>query len=73
MINHSWFQRIGVYARSEDAWAAQLGTTGDPSKIDNFAPLLLEPSPKLEGNEVVTSEGKPLQLFINMIAHLGNL
>ena len=62
MINHSWFQKIGVYARSEDAWAAQLGTTVDPSKIDNFGPLLLEPSPKLENGKIVTSEGRPFTI-----------
>jgi hypothetical protein len=43
--------------KSEDGWACQLGTTADPSKIDSFRPFLLEPSPKLESDKVVTSEG----------------
>jgi hypothetical protein len=51
-----------MYLRSEDGWAAQLGTTVDPSKIDNFGPLLLEPSPKLEGGKVVTSTGTPFTI-----------
>lgn len=62
MIQHSWFQKIGMYLRSEDGWAAQLGTTVDPSKIDKFGPLLLEPSPKLEGGKVVTSTGIPFTI-----------
>jgi hypothetical protein len=46
-----------MYTKSEDGWACQLGTTADPSKIEQFRPFLLEPSPKLDGDKVVTSEG----------------
>lgn len=46
------------YARSEEGWACQLGTTADPSKIDQFRPFLLEPSPKMVDGKVVTSLGK---------------
>ena len=43
---------------SESGWAAQLGTTVDPSKKEQFGPLLLERIPfNLNGN-VVTSKEK---------------
>ena len=62
MIQSTWFQKSGMYLRSEDAWACQLGTTADPSKIEQFAPLLLEPTPKFENGEVVTSTGNPFTI-----------
>ena len=34
-----------------------LGTTVDPSKIEQFKPFLLEPSPVLKGDVVTTSTG----------------
>jgi hypothetical protein len=43
---------------SEDGWAAQLGTTADPSKIDSFRPSLLEAEPKMVNGKVTTSTGK---------------
>ena len=46
------------YMKSEDGWACQLGTTADSSKIDEFRPKLLEPSPKFENGKVLTSTGK---------------
>jgi hypothetical protein len=43
---------------SEDGWAAQLGTTADPSKIEQFRPFLLEAEPKMVEGKVTTSTGK---------------
>ncbi len=57
MISRHPYLSSSLYTISEDGWACQLGTTADPSKIDSFRPFLLEPSPKLEGDKVVTSEG----------------
>jgi hypothetical protein len=57
MISRHPYLTTSQYMKSEDGWACQLGTTADPSKIDSFRPFLLEPSPKLEGDKVVTSEG----------------
>lgn len=62
MIQSTWFQKSGMYLRSEDAWACQLGTTADPSKIEQFTPLLVEPVPQFQNGEVVTSTGKPFTI-----------
>ena len=57
MVSRHPYLDSSMYTVSEDGWACQLGTTADPSKIDLFKPVLLEPSPKLEGDKVVTSKG----------------
>jgi hypothetical protein len=57
MISRHPYVKTSMYMKSEEGWACQLGTTADPSKIDSFRPHLLEPSPKLEGDKVVTSTG----------------
>jgi len=57
LISQHPYLKTSKYTKSEDGWACQLGTTADPSKIDQFRPFLLEPSPKLEGDKVLTSEG----------------
>jgi len=58
MVSRHPYLSSSMYTVSEDGWACQLGTTADPSKIDSFRPYLLEPSPKLEGDKVLTSTGK---------------
>ena len=62
MISMSPYRETSVYLRSEDAWASQLGTTGDPSKIHHFGPLLVEPKPKMENDIVTTSAGIPFTI-----------
>jgi len=57
LISQHPYLKTSMYAQSEDGWACQLGTTADPSKIEQFRPFLLEPSPKMEGDKVVTSTG----------------
>jgi len=62
MISQEPYKSVARYMKSEDGWACQLGTTADPSKIDQFKPYLLEPSPKMENNEVTTSTGIPFTI-----------
>jgi hypothetical protein len=57
LISQHPYLKTSMYTKSEDGWACQLGTTADPSKIEQFRPFLLEPSPKLEDDKVLTSEG----------------
>jgi len=57
MISRHPYIKTSLYTKSEDGWACQLGTTADPSKIEQFRPFLLEPSPKMEGDKVLTSQG----------------
>lgn len=42
------------FATSESAWAAQLGTTGDPFKIKRYEPLLVEPKPVFKDGVLCT-------------------
>lgn len=58
LISRHPYLKSSIYSKSEDGWACQLGTTADPSKLEQFRPFLLEPSPKMEGDKVLTSEGK---------------
>jgi hypothetical protein len=58
MISQNPYTSLSRYCFSEDGWAAQLGTTGDPSKASQFDPVLLEPKPKFKGDIVTTSKGK---------------
>jgi hypothetical protein len=58
MISMAPYLYTSLYLKSEDAWACQLGTTADPSKIEQFKSLLEEPSPRFENGKVVTSLGK---------------
>ena len=57
LISQHPYLKSSWYATSEEGWACQLGTTADPSKLEQFRPFLLEPSPKMEGDKVLTSEG----------------
>jgi hypothetical protein len=50
------------FADSESAWAAQLGTTGDPHKLPRYEPLLIEPKPIMKDNLVCTSHGEPFYI-----------
>ena len=57
LISQHPYLSTSMYTKSEDGWACQLGTTADPSKIEQFRPFFLEPSPKMEGDKVLTSQG----------------
>jgi hypothetical protein len=45
-------------------WAAQLGTTMDPTKIQGFEKFLLEPAPKFDSEQdaVVNYQGDPFTI-----------
>jgi hypothetical protein len=58
MISMTPYTHTCKYMNSEDGWAAQLGTTADPSKIEQFRPFLLEAEPKMVEGKVTTSTGK---------------
>jgi hypothetical protein len=58
MISRNPYVSLSKYTRSEERWAAQLGTTGDPTKASQFDPVLLESKPKLKDGIVTTSTGK---------------
>lgn len=57
MISQHPYTDTSKYMKSEDGWACQLGTTGDPSKIEQFKPYLLEKTPIFEDGKVWTSHG----------------
>lgn len=50
------WSEITLKLDSESGWAAQLGTTMDPKKLDSFKPMLTEPSPVMI-NDVVKTNG----------------
>jgi hypothetical protein len=58
MISQEPYKSVARYMTSEEGWACQLGTTADPSKLEQFKPFLLEPSPIMKDGEVATSAGK---------------
>jgi hypothetical protein len=58
MISRNPYNAMSLYAQSESGWAAQLGTTGDPTKADQFDSVILEPKPKLTDGIVTTSVGE---------------
>ena len=62
LISQHPYLKTSKYAKSEDGWACQLGTTADPSKIEQFKPFLLEPSPIMQDGKVVTSTGKEFSI-----------
>jgi hypothetical protein len=60
LINTHPFKDAIHFADHEEGWAIQLGTTGDPSKMDTFRPHLTEPEPILdyEKGVITTTSGK---------------
>lgn len=58
MISQEPYRSTSLYLNSEEGWAAQLGTTGDPNKLEQFTPFLLEPSPVMINGIVTTSQEK---------------
>jgi len=53
------WSNITLKTMSEDGWAAQVGTTVDPKKIDSFRSNLLEPAPIWNGHMCCTSTNIP--------------
>lgn len=55
MIQTQPYKDSVFFARQADGWACQAGTTVDPSKIDQFRPLLQEQEPYFKDGYVYTS------------------
>lgn len=62
LLNLESYKSITNFAMSDDGYAAQLGTTKDPRKIETFRPYLLEPEPIMVDDMVCTSTGKPFSI-----------
>jgi len=61
LINTQPYKDNVLFTNQEDGWAVQLGTTGDPSKMERFRPNLTEPEPLFDYNKkvITTSAGEP--------------
>ena len=57
LLNMEPWKSITRFTSSEEGWAAQLGTTMDPNKIESFKSFLLEPTPVIANECVTTSSG----------------
>jgi hypothetical protein len=57
LLSMDAFAKSVQFGKSEDGFACQAGTTGDPTKIERFRPNLLEPEPILDAEGVKTSGG----------------
>ena len=61
VVNSKPWERITYFAKSEDGWAAQLGTTG-PQVQDRYGQFMTEPTPILKDGKVCTSTGEPFYI-----------
>ena len=61
LLNMKSYKDITNFAKSEDGWAAQLGTTG-PQIADKYGDKVVEPSPIMKDGLVCTSTGTPFAL-----------
>ena len=61
LLHTQAYKQITNFANSEDAWAAQLGTTG-PQIAGKYGDKLLENSPEIRDNIVFTSRNEPFCL-----------
>lgn len=61
LLNTQPYKDSVLFTNQEDGWAVQLGTTGDPSKINQFRPFLTEPEPifNYETKQITTTAGIP--------------
>jgi hypothetical protein len=61
LLNTQPYKDSVLFTNQEDGWAVQLGTTGDPSKINQFRPFLTEPEPVFGYNSktITTTNGIP--------------
>jgi hypothetical protein len=61
LLNTPVYDHITSITTHEDPWAAQLGTTLDPTKINTYKPLLTERQPIWDWTEnlMITPKGKP--------------
>jgi hypothetical protein len=52
------YKSITRFTNASDAWAAQLGTVADPSKINQYRPYLTDHEPIIQNGEVFNNEGQ---------------
>lgn len=62
LIQTAAYKDITRFTCANEAWAAQLGTTKDPSKLQEFRPHLLEGEPILKDGLICTELGTPFYL-----------
>jgi len=60
LLNTQPYKDVVLFTQQKDGWAVQLGTTGDPSKINSFRPFLTEDEPVFdyESELVKTKDNK---------------
>ena len=58
LLNMSPYKQITKFVDSEEGWACQLGTSGNPDKFK----YLTEPSPMMQDDIVTTSQGIPFTI-----------
>jgi len=52
------YKSITKFNDHDTNWAAQLGTTANPHKINHFRPHLLSPEPTFDGTHIYNSKGE---------------
>ena len=62
LLNTQPYKDVTFFAKQKDAWACQAGTTVDPSKINQFRPLLTEKEPIFKDGLVLTCDGEPFTI-----------
>jgi hypothetical protein len=58
MIATSPYKETSLYLKSKDAWAAQIGTIDDPSRMEHNSQFLLEERPIIKNNKILNFEEK---------------
>lgn len=62
LLSLETYKNITRYTASEEAWAAQAGTTGCPRRTREYGHLLVEPKPILKDGMICTSTGEPFYI-----------
>lgn len=58
LLTMNQYEKITRFTDAKDAWAAQLGTVADPSKINQYRPHLTDFEPIIQNGEVFNNEGR---------------
>lgn len=58
LLTMNQYQKTTKFTDAKDAWAAQLGTTADPNKINQYRPHLTDLEPIIQNGEVFNNEGR---------------
>ena len=75
LLNMESYKNITRFTKSEEAWAAQLGTTKDPVRLSEYSESVLEPEPQLIDDKICTSNGEEFYIVhqYNRIKSLKNI